>query len=192
MNGFRSAAFLHRGFKPLTTAADYNITSRDCFDRAAFILETVTRTGLLEIVKQEFLFSAFFYAALELRICIERLLWEQLYIFRVDDFTKAFEKLYRANETKKTIKKIEPHFEKKVEYINLIFAAQEQPERVVVPDLDKLDELYGRLGRYLHRQKHPGETVLDPQWWASFQQLLLRNRSSSQAPNSSHHGRHQN
>ncbi len=63
--------------------------------------------------------SFLFYAALELRICIERLLFEYLVIINVaDEKIETYMKEYRIKNLLNAIYEAEPEFDKKLEYSN--------------------------------------------------------------------------
>ena len=44
--------------------------------------------------------------------------------------------------------------------------------RVFIPDLDLLNQFYGKIGHYLHSQKEPMQTVDRPDWWKEFLNLI--------------------
>lgn len=114
----------------------------------------------------------FMYAALELRCCIERTLFEYLVLMKRSDLPGTMEKLYRAKVLKNTILNDDPDFLKKLEYMNLLLAAVEAPVRTAIPDLDKLGSLYGQLNDYLHAPKRPEKTAEAAAWWARLQALV--------------------
>ena len=112
-----------------------------------------------------------FYAALEFRFAIERFLFA--YLTRVNgDIGKTQEKLYEAGKLKAAILRAEPEFVKKLEFTNLCVKAIGHHLTIPIPDLDELDRLYGRLGRYLHAIKRPGETLQSHKWWTDLENLL--------------------
>jgi hypothetical protein len=112
------------------------------------------------------------YAALELRCCIERTLFEYLVMVKRSDLPRTMEKLYRAKDLKNTILKEDQDFLRKLDYVNLLCEAGGRPERVAIPDLDKLGSLYGQLNDYVHAPKRPEKTEEDPEWWARLQALV--------------------
>jgi len=112
------------------------------------------------------------YAALELRCCIERTLFEYLVLMKRSDLPGTMEKLYRAKDLKKTILEEDPDFLKKVEFMNLLIAATGAPVRMVIPDLDRLGSLYGQLNDYLHAPKRPEETAENDKWWTRLRTLV--------------------
>ena len=101
--------------------------------------------------------SSVFYAALELRFCIERLCFEYLVLLthRNRKLSKTELKLYEPKAVFKRIIDEFPHFEKAVGFINAVFESDGVDMRMAVPDIDWLQTVHGRLGNYLHSQKEP-------------------------------------
>jgi hypothetical protein len=72
----------------------FEITADAYYERAAMILGQVDRTQNPALL---------FYAALEFRFCIERLLFEYIVLLSKTKMSKSVEKLYRAKNLKKQI-----------------------------------------------------------------------------------------
>lgn len=106
----------------------------------------------------------FFYAALELRNCFERLLFEYLDLVRQEEFSKTMEKQYSPKLLKQYILKTEPEFENKLRFAALLHQAIDGVGIYLI-GLDDVIKLYGRLGAFLHAPKRPEETVDSPLWW---------------------------
>lgn len=118
--------------------------------------------------------SACFYAATEYRFCIERLLFTILVVISGEDsVTRTQEKLYTGSSLKHAIRQAEPLLLRKLEYIDLILIATGTCQRTAKPDLDRLSEMHGRLGGYLHAQKRPSETTWFPGWISAFESFLI-------------------
>ena len=98
-----------------------------------------------------------FYAALELRFCIERLCfdWLVLLTYRRRSLSKSELKLYKPKEVFDRIIDEFPHFEKMIHFINAVFAVNGEKRQMAVPDIQWLQTVHGRLGNYLHSQKEP-------------------------------------
>ncbi len=141
----------------------YGITAVDYLTRAFQLRQGYSIDG--EVCR-------FIYAALELRCCIERTLFEYLVLMKRNGLPKTMEKLYRAKDLKKTILEEDQDFLRKLDYMNLLCEAGGRPERIAIPDLDKLGPLYGQLNDYVHAPKRPEETAEDPEWWARLQALI--------------------
>ncbi len=117
--------------------------------------------------------SYIFYAALELRICIERFLFEYLVIMNVgDDKINKYMKEYRIKNLSNAIYEAEPEFDKKLEYTNFYLDTIGAGFEMKIPDKDKLNSFYGKLGNYLHSFKKPSETTNNEEWWNTLIQLL--------------------
>lgn len=123
--------------------------------------------------------SYLFYAALELRICIERFLFEYLVIMNTEDVKIVkFMKEYRIKNLSNAINEAEPEFDKKLEYTNFYLATIGAGFKMQIPDKDKLNSYYGKLGNYLHSFKKPIETTQNQEWWNSFIQLIEEVRAN--------------
>jgi hypothetical protein len=78
-------------------------------------------------------------------------------------------KFYLAKDLKAELLAIEPDFEKRVEFENLIHQAMGlEVVNIPVPDLSRLGQLYGRIGGYMHIQKEE----MDNARWDELEQLV--------------------
>lgn len=117
--------------------------------------------------------SYLFYAALELRICIERFLFEYLVIMNTEDVKiEKYMKEYRIKNLSKAILEVEPEFDMKLEYTNFYLATIGADFQMQIPDKEKLNLYYGKLCNYLHSFKRPIDTTQNQEWWNIFIQLL--------------------
>ncbi len=100
-------------------------------------------------------FSDLFYAALELRCCIERVCFECLVLLthRTRDLSKSELKLYEPKKLFQAVIREAPNYPKLVDFINAVFEVGGYHYPVVIPDFVWLQETHGKLGRYLHAQK---------------------------------------
>lgn len=122
--------------------------------------------------------SYLFYAALELRICIERLLFEYLVIMNVHEKNiEKYIKEYRIKTLSNAIYEAEPEFDKKLEYTNFYLASIGAEFKMKVPEKDKLNTFYGKLGSYLHNFKKPSESNHNEVWWNTLIQFLEETRA---------------
>lgn len=126
-----------------------------------------------ELYKRNKIVDHLIYAALEYRMCIERILFEYLIVMRTKNLSKSMEKLYRIHDLRKAILTLEPDFILKIDFTNLCMQAADLPGEIQVPDLNKLDQLYGRLGNYLHAPKKPHKTSADQNWWEKLFNLII-------------------
>ena len=96
-----------------------------------------------------------FYAALELRFCIERLCFEYLVLLTLHkrELSKSELKLYGPKELFTRIQNDSPYFEKMVDFVNAISKACGKKMHMEIPDVGWLQETHGKLGNYLHAQK---------------------------------------
>ncbi|MFH1373412.1 MAG: hypothetical protein ABII79_06440 [bacterium] len=122
---------------------DHNITATDHWQRCRKLLDEPRDS------------SDFFYAALELRCCIERVCFECLVLLthRTRDLSKSELKLYKPKELFQAVFREAPHYAKLVDFINTVFEVGGYHYPVVIPDFVWLQETHGKLGRYLHAQK---------------------------------------
>jgi len=122
--------------------------------------------------------SYLFYTALELRVCIERFLFEYLVLMNVDDESiEKYMKEYRIKNLSNAIYEAEPEFDKKLEYTNFFLKTIGAEFDIKIPDKDKLNSLYGKLGNYLHNFKKPSESTQNETWWNTFIQFLEETRA---------------
>lgn len=115
---------------------------------------------------------ALFYAAFEFRCCIEQTLRVYLELLGHENWSKQLEKMYLANDLKKKILSLEPEFNKKLEFVDILIRAVGNKGAFQL-DLDELDKLYGRIGGYMHAQVKPPKTVENPKWWGRFYDVLV-------------------
>jgi hypothetical protein len=125
------------------------------------------------------------YASLELRICIERVLFEYLVLIHLDEKKlKSFDASYRTKDFKSAIYEVEPEFTSKLNFVNIylrvihtFYGLQGMeisiPKEVVIPDFDLLSEFYGKLGNSLHSLKNPAKTTQSSKWNQIVQQTVF-------------------
>ena len=94
---------------------------------------------------------------LELRLCIERLCFEYLALLTHEkrELVKSELNKYKPSDFKKLIYREEPHFEKKIDFINCVFISQHVNRKMLIPDFEWLNTIYGKTNDFLHLQKHP-------------------------------------
>jgi hypothetical protein len=160
---------------------EYEISFNAHFRRALEMLTSnVTRNG-------KSFPHALYYAALELRIAIERVLWELMALpkateGRIDELSRNEIKLYRPKEIWQKMLSIDPLLEKRLAFLGILCKVDSkllQSTKEVIrepnfemPDINKLDELYGRIGSYLHAIEKRKSTINDPGYWDRFNDLL--------------------
>lgn len=114
-----------------------------------------------------------FYVAYELRCAIEAFLYEYICFFHDDQLSKSLKKLYRADNLKHEIRKVEPDFDKRIEFSNIVYAAMDLAiVKIPVPDLDKLGAFYGRIGDFMHIQKEGMDSDGLDTRWAELEKLV--------------------
>jgi hypothetical protein len=117
--------------------------------------------------------SFLFYAALELRICLERFLFEYLVIMQVEDAKiEKYMRDYRIKDLTSAIYEAEPEFDKKLEYTNFYLDTIGIGFQMQIPEMRILNAYYGKLGNYLHNLKKPSDSIQNQEWWNTFIQLL--------------------
>jgi hypothetical protein len=128
------------------------------------------------------------YAALDIRLFVERTLFEYLLLIKNDTPGKKLEKLYAAEDLKRSLLKLEPAFFRKIEFMRILVPFFGYDRSIVVPDLDLLSNAYRRLNNYLHAPKRPATTSLLFDWWQSLFNLLERTISHLEEIHSNHMG----
>ena len=121
--------------------------------------------------------SFLFYAALELRICIERLLLEYLAIMKADEKLESMMNKYRVKDLSRAIYEAEPEFDQKLEYTSFYLQTIGSDFDLPIPDKIKLNTIYGKLGNYLHNFLKPSLTTQNQDWWNTFIQFLQETRA---------------
>src|SRR5262249_17870729 len=93
-----------------------------------------------------------FYAALELRLGIETLIWEYLfYLTKGGVISTRAVKEYQPDRIKHSVLKICPDFVERFEFANHVYKIWGATDRLAIPNLKKLTQLHGKLSRFLHR-----------------------------------------
>ena len=116
--------------------------------------------------------TVLFYCAFELRCAIERIFYECLSNIRREKLTKKESEFWSARNLKAAVLAIDPDFEAKVDFLNLMLEARGISHRFTVPDLKRLSKDYGRLHHYLHAQRTASGKTADPRWWDEFRGLI--------------------
>ncbi|MEW5796265.1 MAG: hypothetical protein AB1772_07865 [Candidatus Zixiibacteriota bacterium] len=100
---------------------------------------------------------SFFYAALELRLCIERLCFEYLALltYRRRKLSKSELKLYKPKDILKRVNNESPDFKKRMDFLNALLEVNGSCERMKCPDTSWLEKTHGKLGDYLHAYREP-------------------------------------
>lgn len=114
-----------------------------------------------------------FYAAYELRCAIEAFLYDYLYFLREGQLSKALKKLYLAAHLKHAIYDLEPDFEQRIAFNNLIHDAMGfGVVNIPVPDLDELGKFYGHIGAFMHIQKEAMDSDGSATRWLELEKLV--------------------
>ena len=122
--------------------------------------------------------SYLFYAALELRTSIERLIFEYLVLVGADEEKiESMMKTYRVKDLSRALYETEPEFDKKFEYTNFYLNTVGADFEMLVLDKNKLNYYYGKLGSYLHNFKKPADSTQNQEWWNTLIQFLEENRA---------------
>ena len=114
-----------------------------------------------------------FYSAYELRCAIESFLYDYLYFLRDGQLSKSLKKLYLAERLKNAIRELEPDFEQRITFNNLVHSAMGMDViNISIPDLDKLGEFYGRIGAFMHVQKEAMDSNGSDTRWLELENLV--------------------
>ncbi len=124
---------------------DYKSTAEMHYLRCGFILERAKHV------------TEMFWAALELRMCLERLSLEYLVLLTHEklQLSKKEIKRYQPGDIIPRLLQEAPFFEKTVDFVNAVFKASGHAGEMKFPDLQWSDTTYGRLSNYLHCQRDP-------------------------------------
>ncbi len=108
----------------------------------------------LDLVRSPTRFRELIYAALELRMCVERLCFEYLLLLthKKRELSKRETKLYKPNDLIKKVAEEEPYFDKMAKFADVVLQQQGIVKRVMAPDGKWLIELHGKLGDFLHHR----------------------------------------
>ncbi len=122
--------------------------------------------------------SYLFYSALELRISIERLLFEYLVLVGAnEEIIETMMNTYRVKDLSRAIYETESEFDKKLEYANFYLTTIGADFEIPILDKNKLNYYYGKLGSYLHNFKKPIDSTQNQEWWNTLIQLLEESRA---------------
>jgi len=122
--------------------------------------------------------SYLFYAALELRISIERLLVEYLVLVGAnEEKIESMMNTYRVKDLSRAIYETEPEFDKKLEFTNFYIKTIGADFEIPIPDKNQLNYYYGKLGGYLHNFKKPVDSTQNQEWWNTLIQFLEESRA---------------
>ena len=147
----------------------HQIDARSHFNRAIVCLEKA-----FTLPESSYLF----YAALELRISIERLLFEYLVLVGAnEEKIESMMNTYRVKDLSRAIYETESEFDKKLEYTNFFLKTIGVNFEIPIPDKDKLNYYYGKLGSYLHNFKKPADSTQNQEWWNTLIQFLEETRA---------------
>ncbi len=121
----------------------------------------------LDFAKREKNVCALHYAAHDIRQGIEQLLFENIFFcvgtkLRPEDYENC-----KGNSTKfyKMIHKLNPHYEKLVEFAQAIASADPNSLPIIKWDIRKLVRYSGNVSNYLHWAGQPSETVFNEDWF---------------------------
>jgi hypothetical protein len=114
-----------------------------------------------------------FYIAYELRCSIEAFLYEYLCFYHDDNLSRKLKKLYKAKDLTSAIRNVEPDIEKRIEFVNIVYAVMDmRPMNVPVPDMDKLGLFYGQIGNFMHIQKNAMDSDGAEIQWGQLEKLV--------------------
>ncbi len=87
--------------------------------------------------------------------------------------SNALKKLYLAKDLKNAIRELEPDFEQRIRFDNLVHSAMGFDHIcIAVPDLDKLGTYYGRIGAFMHVQKEAMDSDGKQTRWSELESLI--------------------
>lgn len=119
---------------------EYGIGADQCWNRCYLLIKNATE------------FKHFMYAALELRLCIERLCLEYLVLFTLGkrELSQNELKLYQPKKILEKVKKEEPELKKKIHFFNATNPFKGKVVKMTMPNINRLIKAHGRIGNLLH------------------------------------------
>ncbi len=110
---------------------------------------------------------ALHYAAHDIRQAIEQLLFEEIFFCAETKLRPEDYKNCKGNSTKfyKIIRKLNPHYEKLVEFMQGVLSTDSNSPPTVMWDTNKLMKYSGKVSNYLHWAGEPSETVWNVDWF---------------------------
>ena len=143
----------------------YNISANHYLTRAIINVARFTR-------EEDIKFA--FYAALELRNCIERVLFEYMWMLKESGLSKNDINSYKPDDFICKIEKFEPYFEQKIKFTEEVLKTVIGPEfNIALPDFNRLNKLYGKLGNYLHAAKTPENQSAKIEWYENLTHIVI-------------------
>lgn len=119
----------------------------------------------LDYAKRTSIFPASFYAAIEGRLGIEYLLFEELVISTGANLSRSdYARCVKEGNLKKTLDRVSPDYERLQEFAQVVISVEPQAPRLVKWDLGQLMKIWGKLSEYLHWCGAKTETTEDPTW----------------------------
>ncbi len=85
--------------------------------------------------------------------------------------------VYRIKDLSRAIYETEPEFDIKLEYTNFYLKTIGFDFEALVPDKNKLNSYYGKLGNYLHNFKKTADSTQNQEWWNLLIQFLEETRA---------------
>jgi len=139
MTGKRLNLTTKEGIELLAESAKYKNSAIDHYLYCRELLEGETTT------------REYFYAALELRFCLERLCFEYLVLLG-RPLSKRERKYYKPKDFLNRLRKEIPHLERHVTFFDAVCEETNisKADRMICPDADWFQKTYGELGTYLH------------------------------------------
>jgi hypothetical protein len=108
--------------------------------------------------------TALVYSCLEVRMALERFVFEMSLLAGGGLFTPAELRLAsRKDGVFELLSRTFPHYRSHLEFCNLISEVNNLPIRVPIPDVHRFRRLITGISGYCHFQLDPAETVDDPQ-----------------------------
>lgn len=104
---------------------------------------------------------SYLYAALDLRLSIERLLSTLLKIVSDKELTKKQKSLYRVKDFIHEMQKENSDYEKDIKAKIDNYLSDSHKGNIEIPDINKLNELYGILGNILHLGDSSDSYIID-------------------------------
>ena len=153
-----------KGPKDRNRSLESIITEDIYFDSVGY---TYRALAWLDVAKTKNNISAFQYAALEIRLAIENLFFEEIVLCVGTKLDKADYEKCKGNSTKlnKILKRLNPDYKKLVTFTQTIFSVDPKAPPIIIWDHNRLMKQWRKVSDYLHWQGSVDETVNSTKWF---------------------------
>lgn len=155
---------LLKGPKYRSRSLESIITEDIYFDSVGY---TYRALSWLDVAKTKNNITAFQYAALEIRLAIENLLFEEIVMCVGTKLDKADYEKCKGSSTKlnKILKRLNPDYKKLVKFTQTVLSVNPKAPPIINWDHNRLMKQWGKVSDYLHWQGSVDDTVNSTKWF---------------------------